>query len=123
MKRRLSESEAEEEAADAAADAREAGMRAFRHWKDRGEPPAVSEAVAMRQACPFHDAPRRSAFFEAWKRTGGTLFDHVWVGSKFPEREGQSCRVLTRLRSRVEVEFADGERMPAQAWWVRRKSA
>lgn len=124
FKRRLSEAEQEEDAIAADVEARENGQRAYRHWKDRGEPPARTPAVAMRQACPYPRGDvRASAFFAGWRGTGADAFDHAWVGTKWPERKGKPCRVLARVKNTVEVEFPDGERTRTVSWWVRRISA
>lgn len=129
-KRSYSETDAEDEAIAADAEAKLSGSRSYRHWRDRNEPPAPSSAVAMRQACPFpprrdddDDDSRRAAFFVGWQEAAGTLYDHEWRGNKFPERKGASCRVVSRKDRLWLVEFRDGERTTATSWWVRRKVA
>lgn len=121
MRRAKQESDAITEAAALESDARENGMRAYRHWCDRNEPPSKLGAVAMREACPYpRSDPICQVFFEAWQNAAGTLFDHVWVGAKFPERKGNECRVLKRDRNNVEVQFRDGEKVNTLSVWVRR---
>lgn len=122
-KRHLSEVEDldDDEREAAATEAREAGLRAYRHWCDRGEPPSLNPQIAMRQACPYRiDSPLRESFWEGWRRAAGTWFEFVWVGTKFPERKMQRCRVVSRRRSYVDVEFTDGEKVTARDLWVRR---
>lgn len=121
-KRRTSEVEDldDDEREAAATEAREAGLRAYRHWCDRGEPPSLNPQIAMRQACPYREESLRESFQEGWKRASGTWFDFVWVGTKYPERKMQRCRVVARRRSNVDVEFPDGERVSTRALWIRK---
>ena len=125
-KRHISETEdLDQDSAEGAslAEARDAGVRCYKHWRDRGEPAVTMSSIAMRQACPYRDPPQVEAFFLGWRSLDGSLWDYEWCGSKFPARKGARCRVLARARNLVEVEFADGERVGAPAWWIRRRAS
>lgn len=121
-KRRLSESEAEEEAIAADVEAREAGARSFRHWRDRNEPPATVSALAMRQACPYRRSDARvEGFMQGWHDAEGTAaFDHEYRA----RGRCEVCRVEHRPNSRfVEVVLRSGERVRTLATCVRKVSA
>lgn len=121
--RRLSEIEPDDEEQIAAeVDAQQAGLRAYRHWRDRGEPVAPTSGVAMRQACPYARSDSRcSSFFEGWRLADGSAWDREWCALKNPEMRGRRCRIVRRDGpARVEIEFLDGSRQVVPHMWVRK---
>jgi len=108
-------------AAEAASiEARENGDRAFRHWRDRGEPPASSAAVAMRQACPYRRGDGRvEPFCAGWELAAGTHWSHEYVARGLV----QACRIVERDRSRVGIVLRDGTRLFTYERHLRKVSA
>jgi hypothetical protein len=49
-------------------------------------------------------------------------YDHIWFWkSRFPDRKGQKCRVLTRGKmNSILVEFEDGHRVVTSRFAVRK---
>jgi hypothetical protein len=121
-KRRLSESEAEEEAVAADVEARESGARSFRHWRDRNEPPAKFSTVAMRQACPYAKSdPRVDAFMDGWRAAEGAgAWDHEVCRHGTCER----CVIVGRgPRGLVTVRLQGGGQMRTHGKCVHKVSA
>jgi len=123
-KRRTSEVEDldDDERQLAETEARESGMRAYRHWKDQTHQP-VSSPIAMRLACPFgtHDE-RRAAFFLGWQIEDGTAWTHEWASIARPELKRKRLRIVRAISPTIlEVEMRDSlERLEVPRLWIRR---
>lgn len=114
--RRLSESETDEDDLVSEVDARENGERAFRHWRDRNEPPATIEALAMRQACPYALRDGLTDWFVlGWKIASGTAFDRVHLGRP-------CCVLRTFPPRRADVVYSNLERATIQTGHLRRRA-
>jgi len=124
--RKLSESELDDDGVQAAeAEALSAGDRSYRHWRDRGEPPAPSSALAMRQACPYdRDDSRTAVFFHGWMLASRPRFEHqVAAGAACPRLSGSRCWVLRTIATKSDIALESGERMNVPKMWIRRLSA